>query len=102
MPNQQRDAIHPGEVLREVYMKPSWPPLTVAALSKATRIPQRHMRDVIKGKRDITSVMAARLSSMCRTTKDYWLSLQRTYDVKTGKRKVLPSRLTKSRGKSAA
>lgn len=86
MPNTRTTAIHPGEVLWEVYMKPSAPPLTVAGLSQCIQAPRRSITDLIQGNRAVTRALAVRLGVICRTTPDYWLGLQRTYDIERRKR----------------
>ena len=79
--------IHPGEVLLEVYMKPSCPEITVQALSQTLRVSPESITGLINGHRPITPSMAMRLGVICHTTPDYWLGLQRTYDIETGKKK---------------
>jgi antitoxin HigA-1 len=79
--------IHPGEVLLEVYMKPSYPELTVEILSQTLRVPQQFVTGLINGQRAITPSLALRLGVICRTTPDYWLDLQRMYDLQTGKKR---------------
>lgn len=78
--------IHPGEVLLEVYMKPSYPALTVEALAQTLRVPQQYVTGLINGHRAITPSMALRLGVICRTTQQYWLDLQKSYDEQTGKK----------------
>ena len=73
--------IHPGEVLFEVYMKPAAPPLTVEMLAKTLRVPVSFVTGLINGRRTITPSMAMRLGVICRTTAEYWLGLQRSYDA---------------------
>lgn len=79
--------IHPGEVLLEVYMKPSFPVLTVEALAQTLRVPQQYVTGLINGHRAITPSLALRLGVICRTTQQYWLDLQRSYDEQTGKKR---------------
>jgi len=81
--------IHPGEVLLEVYMKPSYPALTVEALAQTLRVPQQYVTGLINGHRAITPSLALRLGVICRTTQDYWMDLQRSYDEQTGKKRSL-------------
>ena len=78
--------IHPGEVLLEVYMKPAYPELTVDALAQTLRVSQQFVTSLINGHRAITPSLALRLGVICRTTQQYWLDLQRTYDEQTSKK----------------
>lgn len=73
--------IHPGEVLLEVYMKASSRPITVGEMAKAVKIPKREIANLIKGLRNITPAMASKLGSLQGTTPDYWMGLQKTYDI---------------------
>ena len=77
--------IHPGEVLLEVYMKPPNPGLTAEVLSQALEIPDQFLSSFISGSRSITPLLASKLSVVCRTTPEYWLQLQKTYDRQIAK-----------------
>lgn len=72
--------IHPGEVLLEVYMKPATPQMTVRMLSEILGVPEQLLTNLIIGRQSITPSLALQLSVVCRTTPEYWLQLQRTYD----------------------
>lgn len=78
--------IHPGEVLLEVYMKPAAPPLTIKMLSKTLQVSTPFVTSFISGRRAVTSSMAVRLGVVCRSTPEYWLGLQRTYDAQARKK----------------
>src|SRR5262245_49436813 len=80
MTRTRKKPIHPGEVLSEVYLKPSTPKLTVEAVSRQSGLSRRQILDLIRGHRTITPPIAVRLSSICHTTPGYWLSLQHSYD----------------------
>ena len=71
--------IHPGEVLREEFLKP----LEISAyrLSKETFIPQTRISEILKGKRRITADTALRFSKYFGTSAKFWLGLQDDYDV---------------------
>ena len=96
--------IHPGEVLLEVYMKPSCPELTGEALSETLRVSQQSITRLINGHLAITPSMAVRLGVIFRTTPDYWLNLQRMYDTQIGNKKGARERRRKQTqtGHSAA
>ncbi|HEY7533430.1 MAG TPA: HigA family addiction module antitoxin [Nitrospiraceae bacterium] len=82
--------IHPGQVLLEVYMKPATPPLTVEMLSQTMRVPLSFVTGLISGRRAITAPTALQLGVICRTTAEYWLGLQRSYNVQRRKDKEKP------------
>lgn len=72
--------IHPGEVLREVYMKTCRPPITVSDLADSLDISARELSSFIGGKRPVTMPLAVRLAIRFRTNRSYWLGLQEQYN----------------------
>src|SRR5262245_48423640 len=72
--------IHPGDVLSEVYLKTFKPAMTLEALAEAVQVPTEEMSQLLEGQSDITIPIARRLATLCRTTPDYWLKLQKAYD----------------------
>jgi len=71
--------IHPGEVLKEEFLKP----LKISAykLSKDIGIPQTRTSAILKGERAITADTALRLSLYFGTSAKFWLGLQDDYDL---------------------
>ena len=71
--------IHPGEILREEFLKP----LTISAykLAKNIAIPQTRISEIIKGNRRITADTALRLAKYFGTSPKFWLGLQDDYDL---------------------
>ena len=71
--------IHPGEILREEFLKPlgmSAPELAVALCVPATRI-----NEIVNERRGISASTALRLSRYFGTTPKFWLNLQASYDL---------------------
>ena len=71
--------IHPGETLREDFLKPlglSAHRLAMELLAPATRI-----NDIVRGKRAITADTALRLARYFGTTPQFWINLQANYDL---------------------
>jgi addiction module HigA family antidote len=71
--------IHPGEVLREEFLKPF--NVTAYKLSKEIGIPQTRTSEILKGNRSITADTALRLSLYFGTTPKFWLGLQDDFDI---------------------
>jgi antitoxin HigA-1 len=71
--------IHPGEILREEFLKP----LSISAykLAKNIAIPQTRISEIIKGNRRITADTALRLAKYFGTSPKFWLGLQDDYDL---------------------
>ena len=71
--------IHPGEQLREEFMKPL--ALTAYRLAKDTGVPVTRIQAIIAERRGITGDTALRLGRYFRTTPEFWLNMQRDYDL---------------------
>jgi addiction module HigA family antidote len=70
---------HPGEVLREDFLKPM--ELTQYALAKAIQVPQIRISEIVNGRRGISPDTALRLSRYFGTSAEFWLGMQSTYDL---------------------
>ena len=71
--------IHPGEVLKEEFMKPLG--LSANALARAIRVPANRVSAIVNGDRGITADTALRLAKAMGTSPDFWLNLQKQYDL---------------------
>jgi addiction module HigA family antidote len=71
--------IHPGEILREEFLKPM--SITAYALAKRLRVPPPRINDIVLERRGITADTALRLSRFFGTTEQFWLNLQDAYDI---------------------
>ena len=70
---------HPGEVLSELYLGP----LEMSAITLATRleVPRTRIERLIKGQTALTVDTAMRLARFFSTTPEYWMNLQRAWDL---------------------
>jgi len=71
--------IHPGEILREEFLKPL--AISAYALAKRLRVPPPRINDIVLERRGITVDTALRLSRFFGTTEQFWLNLQDAYDI---------------------
>ena len=71
--------VHPGEVLKEEFMKPLG--LSANALARAIRVPANRISAIVNADRGITADTALRLAKALGTTPDFWLNLQKQYDL---------------------
>ncbi len=71
--------IHPGEHLREDFMKPLG--LSSAALAQALKIPPARVEEILRERRGITADTALRLARFFGTDAQSWLNLQSQYDI---------------------
>jgi addiction module HigA family antidote len=72
--------IHPGEILREEFMKPHG--LSQNALARALNVPPRRINEIVLEKRSITADTALRLARYFGTTAELWTGLQADYDLR--------------------
>ena len=70
---------HPGDVLTELYLKPLG--IKAPTLAKHLRVPRTRVERLVKGQTSLTVDTALRLSTFFRTTPEYWLNLQRNWDL---------------------
>ncbi|HXR33115.1 MAG TPA: HigA family addiction module antitoxin [Verrucomicrobiae bacterium] len=71
--------IHPGEILREDYLKPLG--LSMNRLALDLRVPVTRISEIVHERRGITTETALRLARYFKTSARYWLNLQAAYDL---------------------
>lgn len=86
--------VHPGEILLEEFMKPSAPPINANMLAKAIDVPANRITAILKGQRGITGDTAVRLAAFFNTTAEFWMNLQKTYELRLAER-ALPGKVRK-------
>lgn len=72
--------IHPGEILRELYLDPLG--LTPYALAKKLNVPRTRVERIVAQKTGITSDTALRFAKFFKTTPEFWMNLQNSFDLK--------------------
>jgi addiction module HigA family antidote len=77
---------HPGEVLREDFLKPLG--LSQYALAKAIGVPQIRVSEIVNGKRAITPDTALRLARYFGTSAEFWVGMQATYDLELARDQI--------------
>lgn len=86
--------VHPGEILLEEFMKPSDPPINANMLAKAIDVPANRITAIIKRQRGITGDTALRLAAFFGTTSEFWMNVQKTYELRLAE-KAMPGRIRK-------
>jgi len=71
--------VHPGEVLREEFLKPLG--ITQTQLAKELGVSFRAINELINEKRAFSPEMAIKLSKQFKTSPQFWLGLQMDYDL---------------------
>ena len=87
--------VHPGEILMDEFMRGSDRPINANALAKALAVPANRITAITKGQRGITGDTAVRLAAFFNTTAEFWMNLQKTYELRLAER-ALPERIRKN------
>ena len=83
---------HPGEVLSELYLDPlGMSPITLA---KRFHVPRTRIERLVKGETALTVDTAIRLATFFGTTPEYWMNLQRAWDLAHARETVDVSDIT--------
>ena len=69
---------HPGEILREEFLKPLG--LTQAQLAEELGVGFNVIDELVNEKRSVSSKIAVKLAERFKTSTEFWLKLQEDYD----------------------
>ncbi|MEO6078454.1 MAG: HigA family addiction module antitoxin [Steroidobacteraceae bacterium] len=72
--------VHPGEILREEYLKPLG--LTANALARALKVPAPRINDIVRKRRGVSADTALRLARYFGGDARSWLNLQTAHDLR--------------------
>ena len=79
-----RSAIHPGEHLAEQLEASG---LSAAEVARRIKVPTNRITEILKGRRAITGDTALRLGHFFGTTPDFWINLQKLYELRVAETK---------------
>lgn len=71
--------VHPGEILRGELDALN---MSAKAFAEALDVPGNRITMILKGQRGITADTALRLSRYLGTTPEFWLNLQKSYELR--------------------
>lgn len=74
---------HPGEILREEYLKPLG--LSARALAIEIGVPPNRMSEIVAERRSVTADTAMRLARHLGTSPEFWMNMQAGYDLSKAK-----------------
>ena len=86
------DPSHPGEVLKELYLEPLG--MSAIALARELHVPRTRIERLVKGQTGVSADTAMRLAKFFGTTPEYWLNLQRAWDLARAREQVDVSDIT--------
>lgn len=78
-----RTAIHPGETLREDLDALG---MSAAELARRIAVPVNRITQILNGQRAITGDTALRLAHFFRMSAEFWLNLQKLYELRLAER----------------
>ncbi len=70
---------HPGEVLKELYLTPL--NLSAIALAQKLHVPRTRIERLVKRETAVSADTAMRLAKVFGTTPEYWMNMQRAWDL---------------------
>ena len=79
------EPIHPGEHLAEMLEELG---VSQYRLAKTVGVPAVRIKDIVHCRRSITADTALRIGRALRMTPEFWLNLQRMYDLDLARRRV--------------
>jgi len=74
-----RPAIHPGEHLADEL---EYLGISASELAKNLGIPTNRITEIIRGRRGLTADTALRLGRWFGTSPEFWMNLQKTYELR--------------------
>jgi addiction module HigA family antidote len=80
-----RSAIHPGEHLAEQLEELG---MSAAKLGRQLKVPTNRITGILNGQRAITGDSALRLAHFFGTIAEFWLNLQKLYELRLAEQKA--------------
>jgi addiction module HigA family antidote len=77
--------IHPGTILRDELRELS---ITPAELARALHVPSNRLYQIMAGKRAMTADTALRLQQWLGVSADFWMNLQKRYELDCAAKKT--------------
>src|SRR6266496_1151435 len=75
--------VHPGEVLREDFMKPM--DLSAYAVAKAIGATPIAVSQICRGQRSVSAEMALKLGRLFNVSPELWMGIQADYDLEVAR-----------------
>jgi addiction module HigA family antidote len=85
--NITRKPVHPGEMLREEFMKPLG--ISINGLALELHVPVTRVSEIVNERRGITADTALRLARHFGTSADFWMNIQKDYELILTRQKSL-------------
>lgn len=73
--------IHPGEILREEFLKPLG--ITAYSVAAAINVPRTRIERLAREEKPVTADAALRLGRYFKTGAAFWMNIQARFDIET-------------------
>ena len=80
-----RSAIHPGEHLAEQLEELN---MSAAELARQLKVPTNRITEILNGQRAVTGDTALRLGHFFGTSPEFWMNLQKLYELRLAEQKT--------------
>ena len=80
-----RTPIHPGEHLAEELKELG---ISATEVARQIEVPVNRITEIINGQRGVTADTALRLGHWFGTSAEYWLNLQKLYELRLARRQI--------------
>lgn len=87
-----KDPLHPGAVLKELYLDPL--EMSPIALARHLHVPRTRIERLVNGTTGMTPDTALRLAKFFQTTPGYWMALHTNHDLAQAEKDVDVSLIT--------
>ena len=86
--NKKLEPVHPGDVLSEDFLKPL--AISQNQIARDLKVPPRRINEIILKKRRVTADTALRLGAYFKTSPQFWMNLQSSYDLDVEREEIGP------------
>jgi addiction module HigA family antidote len=83
--NNWTNPIHPGEILKDELEEIG---LNGAELANRLGVPENRIYQILNGQRSVTADTALRLGKFFNTGPEFWLNLQKAYELDEARQKI--------------
>ena len=83
---KHRISHHPGEILKEEFMKPLG--LSANALGLALHVPGNRISEIVNGQRAVSAATALRLARYFGTTPEFWVNMQGGHELSKARAEI--------------
>ena len=84
-----RAPVHPGEMLREEFMKPLG--ISINGLALELHVPVTRISEIVNERPGVTADTALRLARYFGTSADFWMNIQKDYELILARKRSLKS-----------